>query len=646
MSFLFYLGNKLLIESALIEAAEEIKIEGTTAHLWFEEIMSGDSTESIDGVWKDIDDADWYAKAMLDGGENAEGTYFPLQDPQLRASIVAVRKALAEFKKIAVNRYNNFSDAVPGSEIDSQFDAVFLDFIKQAENVERMIKIRIHREYNQYRYLSIFLIFVSTILSFVLSSFLFKREKNRTKLFESLREAKQAIEEKNFKLDYMAHYDALTGLPNRVLFLDRLEQTIVHAMRKQFSVALLFIDLDHFKAVNDQYGHQQGDQLLKQVSQRLRNCIREEDSAVRISGDEFIIILGDMADINSAIKVSNSIAAEVMKKLQEPYDLDGSIIHISASTGVALYPDDGSNAEILIKHADAAMYHAKSLGKNNIQFFSSELNRQAQRQLEIEHNLRTAIEEDQFILHYHPQWQLNSGKISGLEVLVRWQHPEQGMIFPDEFIPVAESCGLIQQLDLLIVSKAFHQLKSWNMTGFDFGCMAINISPICFCRADFFNNIQNLISDIGVDAGSIELEITESVLVNNVKQSQQLLLDLHRLGLRIAIDDFGTGYSSMSYLKDFVIDTLKIDRSFVSEYNQSKTSSVVLKNMINLGIDLGLDVVAEGIETIEQETYLKDLNCSIGQGFLLTKPLPAQELENFLTAKLADNIINIASKQV
>ena len=633
MSFLFYLGNKLLVErSTLIEATEEIKFEATSAHLWFEEIMSGDRTESVEDVWRYIDNADWYAEVMLIGGENDEGVFFPLKDPKLRASIASVRTLLAEFKQIAIKRYDNFEESIPGSEIDTQFDAVFHDFITQAESVERLIKKQNHKEYEQYRYISIFLILISSILSLVLSNFLFKREKYREKLFATLKTANQLIEEKNLKLNYMAHYDVLTGLPNRVLFLDRLEQAIIHAMRKQNSIALLFIDLDHFKAVNDQYGHQQGDELLKQVSQRLRSTIREEDSVVRISGDEFIIIVSEISGVQSAIKVANSIAANILKKLQESFELDDSTIQISASIGIALYPVDGNNGELLTKNADAAMYHAKSLGKNNVQFYSEALNRQAQKQLEVEHNLRIAIKEDQFVLYFHPQWQLDTGKITGLEVLVRWQHPEKGLIFPDEFISIAESCGLIQKLDLLITAKALKQLKIWNEKGFEMGRIAINISPVCFCRPDFFKNIQKLIIDADVDAKNIELEITESVLVDNVEQSQQLLRDLHRLGIHIAIDDFGTGYSSMSYLKDFEIDTLKIDRSFVTDFDKSKTSAVILKNMINLGIDLGLDVVAEGIETLEQESHLKNLNCTTGQGFLLTRPIPAHELETFLAS--------------
>lgn len=645
MIFLFYLGNKLLIErSSLIEAAEEIKLEATTAHLWFEEIMSGDRTESIDGVWKNIDNADWYAKTMLYGGENTEGVFYPLIDPKLQESIISVRKVLAEFRKIAKNRHQNFSDSIPGSAIDTQFDNVFHLFIKQANDVEHLVKRRVHAEYEQYRYISLLLISVSMILSLLLSSFLFKREKNREKLINSLEEANLLIEDKNLKLNYMAHYDTLTGLPNRVLFLDRLEQAIVHAMRSSSSVALLFIDLDHFKSVNDQYGHKQGDKLLQMVSEHLRSVIRDEDSAVRISGDEFIIILSGIKDTESAIKISNSIANEILGKLESPFNLDASTVHISASIGVALYPEDGNNGEQLITRADTAMYHAKSLGKNNAQFYSKELNLKAQRQLEVEHSLRIAIEEDQFILHFQPQWQLNSGNISGLEVLVRWLHPEQGLIFPNEFIPVAESCGLMQQLDSLIINKALLQQSSWADNGFNFGRMAINVSPVFFCRPDFLNNITKQLMETQVDANTLEFEITESVLVDNVQQSQLVLSKLHQLGLKVAIDDFGTGYSSMSYLKDFKIDTLKIDRSFTSGFDHSKTSRVILKNMVNLGIDLGLDVVAEGIETIEQETHLKNLNCTLGQGYYLTKPLPASEFEQFSASKMVDNVVNFKAK--
>ena len=276
MGFLFYLGNKLSTRHApLIDASMELKLEATTGHLWFEEIMAGDRTEPIEGVWANIDQADWYANAMLHGDSNDKGTYYPLTDPQMRAEIISVRQALANFKKVAIERYNNFSESIPGTDIDQRFDTIFLEFIKEADHVESMIQQQISNELKQYQWLGVVLIFLSAIMSLVLSNFLYKREVNREQLLDSLSEANQSIEEKNKELDYLAHFDHLTGLPNRVLFNDRLEQAIAHSNRKQSAFALLFIDLDHFKAVNDRYGHQQGDRLLILTSDRLKTSYSE-----------------------------------------------------------------------------------------------------------------------------------------------------------------------------------------------------------------------------------------------------------------------------------------------------------------------------------------------------------------------------------
>jgi len=642
MSLLSYLGNRLLIErSPLIEASEKIKLEATTAHLWFEEIMGGDSTESIEAVFEHIDSADWYANAMLEGGENADGEYYPLVDHSMRQQMVSVRHELASFRAIAVKRYDNFAESVPGTDIDSQFDKVFRDFIKHATLVESLVKAQIREEFKQYQTISSSLIVVSALLSLYLSSFLYQREKLRESLMGSLKKATASIEQKNLELNKLAHYDALTGLPNRVLFLDRLDQAMIHAMRTQSSVAILFLDLDHFKEVNDQYGHQQGDNLLKQVSQRMISCTRAEDTVVRISGDEFVVILSGLEDVTAAIDVANRVAGELIHTLQVPFELDGPEVYITGSIGGAIYPDDSSNGEELTRFADSAMYHAKSLGKNNFQFYSEVLNQQSLRRMETIRELRLAIEEDQLELYFQPQWQLKTGCISGMEVLVRWQHPARGLVFPDEFIGVAETCGLIQKLDLLIMEKAFKQNKEWRGQGLNFGTMSINVSPVCFFRPDFVANVARLIHKFDIQAGIIELEILESVLVENDENAQHVLQELKRLGVKVAIDDFGTGYSSMAYLKDFEVDTLKIDRAFIADSTKGSKSKLILKNMIKLGLDLELNVIAEGIETIEQEEMLKSFNCNIGQGYLLAKPLPSKDFVELLQVKNTDNVISL-----
>ena len=640
MSFLFHQGYILLMEQRpMIEAAEKIKLHATAAHLWFEEIASGDQSESIEDVWEGLEQADWYSEALLSGGTNEEGTFYPLADERMRLSIEKIQQAIQEFREIALLRYERLGAEKPGSALDEQSDRVFHQLILQAANIEESLKKHIEVEFTKYRYISFFLILFSVLISIYLSRFLYREEKDKTELVTSLNLAKYSIEEKNKELQRRAHYDPLTGLPNRVLFIDRLEQVIIHAMRSDLSVAVLFIDLDHFKSINDNYGHQKGDLLLQSVANRINQCIRESDTAARISGDEFVVILSDLLDVNHAMKAANKVAESIVESLRQSYQLGEVTVDISASIGVALYPDDSTSSYELVRYADSAMYHAKTLGKNNFQFYSRELHHQSMKQMEMEQDLKGAVKYDQFELHFQPQWDLATGKVKGLEALVRWKHPTHGLIYPDEFIGIAEACGLIQQLDSLVTSKALKQQKEWRERGLNFGAMCINVSPVCFRRSDFFRDISQIISQSGIEPGLIELEITESLLVENDKHAQKLFADLKSLGVRIALDDFGTGYSSMSYLKDFRFDTLKIDRSFVADYSKSEISTIVLKNILTLGHDLGLNVVAEGIETEEQEAHLRSLGCTTGQGYLLTKPLDAQALECFLVTKEGGNIL-------
>lgn len=331
--------------------------------------MAGDRKEPIEGVWANIDKADWYANAMLEGGLNDQGTYYPLTDPLMRAEIKRVRQALSNFKQVAIERYNNYSKSLPGTDIDQRFDAIYHEFIKGADHVESLIQQQISTELKQFQLLGGILVILSTVISLFLSNFLYQREVNREKLLVSLTEANQSIVEKNKELDYLAHFDHLTGLPNRVLFADRLEQAIARSSRKHSAFAVLFIDLDHFKAVNDRYGHQLGDRLLKLTAERLQHCIRDDDSLVRICGDEFIIILNDIDNVDLVINTAITISSKIISEIQKPFDLDDAIAQISASIGVAIYPLDSTQDEALVRCADNAMYHAKSLGKNNYQFY-------------------------------------------------------------------------------------------------------------------------------------------------------------------------------------------------------------------------------------------------------------------------------------
>ncbi|WP_181388341.1 putative bifunctional diguanylate cyclase/phosphodiesterase [Vibrio albus] len=634
MMFLFFQGNHLLEERRpVLEAIGKVKLYTTSAHLSFEEISGGDKSESIDGVWSNLTLADWYCLALLYGGKNEAGDFLPVQDESARANIREIRELLQTFKSETTVRYNNLRRTRPGSKADNESDKTFRQLILLANEVETLERNRFNAGTVRYRYTWIFLMSFSTFMALCASYFLYRKEKDKTRLVTSLNLAKYSIEEKNKELKKRAHYDALTGLPNRVLFVDRLEQVILHAMRSDLSAAVLFIDLDRFKSINDSYGHHKGDLLLQTVANRICQCIRESDTAARISGDEFMVVLSNLSSVTQAMKAANKVAKELIESLAESYQLGEVTADISASIGVALYPNDSTNCDELIRYADSAMYYAKTLGKNNFQFYSRELHQQSMKQMEIERDLKDAVRYDQFELHFQPIWNLDNHKIKGVEVLTRWAHPSYGLIYPDEFIPIAENCGLIQRLDAMVTRKALKQLKEWQEKGLSVGTIGINISSACFRRCNFFTDIRKVIVQSDVDPLLIELELKESLLVEHDNFAHQLFADLKGLGVRIALDGFGTGYSSMSYLKDFRFDTLKIDHHFIADYTRNEASAIVLKNILTLGQELGLDVVAEGIETETQVNNLKAMGCHTGQGYLLSRPLDKDALEQLLNHK-------------
>jgi diguanylate cyclase (GGDEF)-like protein len=634
MVFLFFQGNNLLEEQRpALEAIEKVKLNTTAAHLSFEEISGGDKSESIEEVWSRLALADWYCLVILYGGDNEQEHFLPLQDEEARADVREVRGLLQTFKKETAARYERLRSTRPGSVADNQSDQTFRQLIQAANRVESVVQASFNTDAARYRYTWIFLISISAFISLCASYFLYRKEKDKTRLVTSLNLAKYSIEEKNKELKKRAHYDALTGLPNRILFVDRLEQVILHAMRSDLSAAVLFIDLDRFKSVNDSYGHHKGDLLLQTVANRICQCIRESDTAARISGDEFMVVLSNLPDVALAMKAANKVAKALTETLGESYQLGEVTADISASIGVALYPNDSTNGDELIRYADSAMYYAKTLGKNNFQFYSRELHQQSMKQMEMERDLKDAVKYDQFELYFQPIWTLDNHTIRGVEVLTRWAHPSYGQIYPDEFIPIAENCGLIQRLDTLITKKALKQRKEWQERGLKVGTIGINISTVCFRRCNFFTDIRKVITESEVDPSLIELELTESLLIEHDSFAHQLFADLKGLGVRIALDDFGTGYSSVAYLKDFRFDTLKIDHNFIAGYTKNAASEIVLKNILKLGRELGLDVVAEGIETKTQEGNLKSMGCTTGQGYLFSKPLDKEDLEQFLNQK-------------
>lgn len=426
------------------------------------------------------------------------------------------------------------------------------------------------------------------------------------------------------QIEHQAYHDALTGLPNRLLFEDRLEQSIARAKRSGFPFALLFIDLDGFKNVNDTLGHQIGDELLKNVTARLSNRMRESDTLARMGGDEFAFILNDLRSPADAVRV----AERYLALFQTPFVIEGHELFITASIGVCLYPNDGKDAETLLRHSDSAMYRAKHLGKNDVQTFTPDLAEQAHKRLTLENQLRRALEKGELELHYQPQVNLQTGERVGVEALLRWRHTERGLVSPGDFIPIAEETNLILPMGEWVLHEACRQNAQWQREGHPPVRVAVNISPRQFSRPEFIGTVESALATSGLKPKYLELEVAESVVMHDISVVAERLQQLRDLGVRVAIDDFGTGYSSLTFLQRLPIDSLKIDRSFVNaiRFEGGEETSALVQIIMTMAQTFGLNVIAEGIETETQLEYLRSLDCQEAQGFYFAKPLPASEV--------------------
>lgn len=444
-------------------------------------------------------------------------------------------------------------------------------------------------------------------------------------VFTDISQKKQAEE----TIKHMAYYDSLTDLPNRALFRDRLKQAIAQAQRQNNILGVLFLDLDRVKVINDSLGHHIGDQLLKSVAERLKESVRECDTVARMGGDEFTILLPDILGIDSITRISKKI----LESLHPPFHFDGHQLFITASIGISVYPFDSKDAGTLMKNADTAMYKAKNLGRNNFQFFTPDMKDEAYEQLTLEHDLRRALEHEEFVVHYQPQINIASGKITGMEALVRWQHPELGLIYPKQFIPWAEESGLIVPLGKWVLQKACEQNKKWINAGFPPLRVSVNLSTKQFNEKGVVKSIAEILSLTGLAADYLEIEITESTVMEQMTTSFSVPHELKAMGIRLAIDDFGTGYSSLTYLKKLPVNTLKMDQSFVQDLTSDPNDAAIALAVINLGHGLDLRVLAEGVETEQQLDFLKKNKCDGIQGFLFSPPLSADEFTVLLEEK-------------
>jgi len=428
------------------------------------------------------------------------------------------------------------------------------------------------------------------------------------------------------KMAHLAQHDALTDLPNRVLLNERLIQAIALAHRHGRKAAVLFLDVDRFKHVNDSLGHAMGDKLLLSVAGRLLACVRVSDTVSRQGGDEFLVLLPDIERSQDAAR----FAAKMLTAQAFPHRIDAQELHVTVSIGIGLYPDDGHDADAVIKSADTAMYHAKEKGRNNYQFFSQDMNIRVVERLSIEGSLRGALERGEFGLHYQPKINLESGALIGTEALIRWLHPLRGTILPEQFISIAEDCGLIVPIGNWVLREACRQAKAWEDAGVEAVPVAVNISAVQFRHKDFLEDIRRILAETGLEPGCLELELTESVLMQHAESTGSTLKALKAMGVHLSVDDFGTGYSSLSYLTQFPIDTLKIDQSFVHKMLRNANDASVISAVISMGRNLNQRVIAEGVETEEQLKFLQARQCNEGQGYYFSHPLNTEDFAKYV----------------
>ncbi|HKB81087.1 MAG TPA: EAL domain-containing protein, partial [Thermoanaerobaculia bacterium] len=431
------------------------------------------------------------------------------------------------------------------------------------------------------------------------------------------------------RVEYQAYHDVLTGLPNRLLFRDRIGVALAHARRSRRAVAVMFLDLDQFKLVNDTLGHTVGDGLLQAAADRLVSCVRAEDTVARMGGDEFTVLLSDIADARAAAVV----AQKVLESMSEPIDVDGHELFITTSIGIAVFPDDGIDAETLLKDADRAMYRAKEVGRNNFQFAMHAAAEEAAGRLSLERSLHHALERREFVLFYQAIVEIRTRRVIGAEALVRWRNPELGLLQPDDFISIAEECGLIFPIGEWVLRTACRQMQSWHDAGHRGLHVSVNLSARQFQQHDVTVMIERILRETGLPAGSLHVEITESTAMQNAELSLAVIGRLRQMGVHISIDDFGTGYSSLNYLKKFPIDTLKIDQDFVRDVATDPNDAAIVTAIISMARALKLGVVAEGVENEEQMEFLRRQKCETVQGFLYSRPVPADEFEAVLAAQ-------------
>lgn len=641
LAWLFQSSQRLA--SRYISQAETVaalELQATRGHLWFEDLLRGRRDHELNDVWSQLEQADASAKVLLGTGAPGAATLPVVEDPAIHEEVEAIRDRVRDYRTLAQRRL----DALPGSptvdDLDLGVVTAFDRVLRQAERVRGLLEEDSRGALGRLRHTAMALMGLMLAVGIGVGVLLYRRDGAHRLALRSARDASQRIRKQASALDYLAHFDTLTQLPNRTLFFDRLGQVLAHANRRNQWVVLMFLDLDEFKAVNDSMGHALGDALLETTAERLTQIMREEDTIARLGGDEFTLLLPYQASRVEAMRSASMVAEKIMRSFRDPIFLDGSQTHVTCSIGISLYPQDANNPEDLLKHADTAMYHAKQGGRNNYQFYSDEMNTVIRHRVLIEAGLQRALERSELLLYYQPLIDLTNDTIIGAEALLRWQHPERGLLLPNRFIQVAEETGVVLPLGEWVVKHAAQQLLVWRSTPLPLQRMIINLCPIQFRHAEMVDILRDAVSAYGLTGGSLEVDIAESTLMKDTDYSLRALRALKKAGVNLAIDDFGTGYSSIAFLRQFPVDTLKIHQSFVGDLGSRTTGDPVVTAMVQFAHTLGLEVIAEGVETEEQRDILLRLGCERAQGNLLGPPMPPDELTRLLSFEEVSNYSN------
>ncbi len=614
-----------------LRGAGQLKLEASLGLLGLERFLAGHPGTRAGSLSQHLDQADRYAEAMLLGSK-AELAGFPaLRDQALRQELDTVRDRLIALRQIARERLSTAAGSQRSLEAEARGTHVFHQFLQQSAKFEGLLRDALRTEKTRFQQKAIALITLALLLTGAVTWLVFRFERQRTRDYLSVRRASREVREQNSALDYLAHFDALTRLPNRTLFFDRTGQVLAHAVRRNQWAVLMFLDLDGFKSINDSLGHPLGDALLEVTAERLRRIMREEDTIARLGGDEFTVLLPYQANRVEAIRSGSTVAEKILTAFREPVTLGANEIQVTGSIGISLYPQDGDSVDELLRTADTAMYHAKTSGRDDYQFYSEEMNTVIRHRVLMEAGLRQALERNELRLYYQPIVNLTTREVVGAEALLRWAHPEHGLLLPHRFLHIAEDTGVMGPIGEWILEQVCQRFFLWKAVCPSWQRISINLGAVQFRRPETTDAILGKVNSCRLGDGTLEVDISESALMTDVDHSRRIIETLRQIGVRIAIDDFGTGYSSIANLKRFDVDTLKIHQSFIADLDDQPTSHPVVTAMIEFAHNLDFETVAEGVETESQRGFLVRHGCERAQGLLFGPPMPADEFTEFLS---------------